>query len=59
MWLSESLEWEGELLVFEPWLDDLLLLFVLLLGAAIMLSYLDSELVLLLAELEEDEELDC
>ena len=59
MWLSESLEWEGELLVFEPWLDDLLLLFVLSLGAAIMLSYLDSEIVLLLAELEEDEELDC
>ena len=36
LWLSELLEWEGELMVFEL-----------------------SELVLLMAELEEDEELDC
>ena len=37
----------------------MLLLFVLWVGSAIILSELDSELVLLLAELEEDEELHC
>ena len=59
LWLLESPEWKGELLVFELLLDNLLLLFNLLLGAVIILSEFDSELVLLLAELEEDEELDC
>ena len=36
-----------------------LLLFVLWLGSVLMLSWLDSELVLLLSELNEDGELDC
>ena len=36
----------------------MLLLFVLWVGSAIILSEFDPELVLLLAELEEDEELD-
>ena len=59
LWPLELLEWEGELLVFELSLDNSLLLFILWFVAAIMLSELDSELVSLLAELEEDEELDC
>ena len=59
LWLSELLEWDGTLLVFELLLDDSLLLFILWLGAVIVLSELDSEPVLLLAELEENDELDC
>ena len=59
LWLSELLEWDGTLLVFELSIDDSLLLFILWLGAVIVLSELDSEPVLLLAELEENDELDC
>ena len=45
------------LLIFELWLDELLLLSVLLLDSELVLLGLDPELVLLLSEVEEDEEL--
>ena len=51
------LVWAEELLVFELWFDGLLLLFVLWIGSQLMLARLDSELVLLLSELEIDGEL--